>query len=322
MLISVIVTAYNRRSFLKYAIRSVIEQDIPRDYYEVIVIVNFKDQEITDLADNGIIKLIVLDEGTVGEYISSGLKNSSGEIVTFLDDDDIYKTSRLRSILEIFEKYPEVVYYKNDIEIIDSQNNIKNKFNRSSRCRSGIFERQRLLRDGNVQKLQLHLSTTAVRRRVLDPFLEILPKMTHGTDVWFYYMAMSSGELVYLDCEPLTYYRIHDLATTGIHNEFNHFIGGYNSIAELGNEIKDFAVKNDLEKTRYRMLILSVSRAEHVSIRDIIKGFLFYISHISINTRDAEVLAYSIFIILSSILGKKNSGKIASRIIFWFSEAL
>ena len=44
--ISVIVTAYNRKEFLLQAVSSALRQTLPREYYEVIVVKNFEDEEI------------------------------------------------------------------------------------------------------------------------------------------------------------------------------------------------------------------------------------------------------------------------------------
>ncbi|MFP3287412.1 MAG: glycosyltransferase [Acidilobus sp.] len=43
--ISVIVTAYNRRRYLPFALRSLEAQTLPRDKFEVIVVKNFDDKE-------------------------------------------------------------------------------------------------------------------------------------------------------------------------------------------------------------------------------------------------------------------------------------
>jgi cellulose synthase/poly-beta-1,6-N-acetylglucosamine synthase-like glycosyltransferase len=42
--ISVIVTAYNRRKYLSFALRSLEAQTLPRDRFEVIVVKNFEDK--------------------------------------------------------------------------------------------------------------------------------------------------------------------------------------------------------------------------------------------------------------------------------------
>jgi len=44
--ISVIITAYNRKKYLLGAVRSALDQTLPKDLYEVIVVKNFRDETI------------------------------------------------------------------------------------------------------------------------------------------------------------------------------------------------------------------------------------------------------------------------------------
>ena len=41
-----VVTAYSRREFLKYAVKSVINQTLDKSLYEIIVVKNFRDPEV------------------------------------------------------------------------------------------------------------------------------------------------------------------------------------------------------------------------------------------------------------------------------------
>ncbi|MGC8726379.1 MAG: glycosyltransferase, partial [Thermoplasmata archaeon] len=86
--ISVIITAHNRKEFLKNSINSVINQTLPRSFYEIIVVKNFIDFEIDDfIQKNGIIN-IYTDEIEIGKKIVLGIEHCKGEILCFLDDDD------------------------------------------------------------------------------------------------------------------------------------------------------------------------------------------------------------------------------------------
>jgi len=48
--ISVIVTAYNRRKYVRHATESVISSTLPRDGYELIVVKNFRDEFVNNTA--------------------------------------------------------------------------------------------------------------------------------------------------------------------------------------------------------------------------------------------------------------------------------
>ena len=318
MFISVIITAYNRKNYILNAINSALNQTLNKDKFEVIVVTNFRDKNITELQSDLKIKHLYLQDGTVGRFILEGLKISTGDIITFLDDDDLYDCNRLDTVYKLFNNFPEVNYYKSNLALIDSFGNLL-PVTGKKKCYGGLYSKSKLVGNGNVQKLQLNLSSTTVRKYVFSPFIQILPEMTVGQDVWLYYMALAYGGLMYLDCTPLTYYRIHNFQTTNINNEINHFLEGYKSIYKLEKKINDSDTLKDLEKTRFRMLVLSLSRGHHASLRQLLNGFVFYVKHFKFNVRDFEVLVYSLFAITCTITFKKKANGIIAKVIVWIS---
>jgi len=126
--ISVIITAYNRKEFLLDAIKSVINQTLDKRYYEIIVIKNFKDEIIDRFIENNDIKNIIMD-GTIGEFLYTGIKNSSGNIISFLDDDDLFLNNKLEYVYNYFKNNNNLVYYHNMAQFIDENNSIINKKN-------------------------------------------------------------------------------------------------------------------------------------------------------------------------------------------------
>lgn len=321
MFISVIITAYNRKSYIFNAINSALNQTLNKDKFEVIVVTNFHDKNITELQKDLKIKHLYLQGGTVGKFILEGLNICSGDIITFLDDDDLYDPKRLETIYSLFTKFPELNYYKSSNIRIESSGRVLSEMRRKQSCRGGFYSKRKLLAKGNLQKLQFNLSCSTVRKEVLNSFLQLLPQMSGGTDIMLYYMAMAYGGMMYLDCAPLTYYRIHNLQTTGVNNKLNHFLEGYMSTYELENKIRDIDIKNDLEKTRVRMLFLSLSRGYNVSIIQLLNNFIFYLKHFNFNTRDSKVLIYSLFAIISHMVFKRNANTIISKITLWINKS-
>ena len=110
--ISVIITAYNRKEFLLNAIKSVVNQTVEKKYYEIIVIKNFRDETIDEFINKNKIKHLVMD-GTVGEYLDKGISEANGEIISFLDDDDLFFKNKLDIVYKEFRKNKDVVYYHN-----------------------------------------------------------------------------------------------------------------------------------------------------------------------------------------------------------------
>ena len=96
--ISVIITAYNRKEFILDAVNSVINQSLERSKYEIIVVKNYLDDTIDKfLHENNIIDLYT-DRKPLGAKIANGIEKSKGEVICFLEDDDLFLPEKLYEI--------------------------------------------------------------------------------------------------------------------------------------------------------------------------------------------------------------------------------
>jgi len=110
--ISVIIIAYDRKIFLKDAIKSVLNQSLDRNLYEIITVKNFKDKDIDDFIDqNGLLNIFSEDNTILGKFLE-GITKSKGDIIAFLEDDDRFHKDKLKIVNEIFSD-EDVVYYHN-----------------------------------------------------------------------------------------------------------------------------------------------------------------------------------------------------------------
>ena len=62
-LFSIIICAQDRRKYLMSAIRSVLNQSIPRENFEVIIVKNFVDEEIDAFAQGHGVSLLHVNDG-------------------------------------------------------------------------------------------------------------------------------------------------------------------------------------------------------------------------------------------------------------------
>jgi glycosyltransferase involved in cell wall biosynthesis len=122
--ISVIVTAYNRRRHLPFALRSLEAQTLPRDKFEVIVVKNFDDKESDSIISRNGWKDVYNDDPYHGRMVLAGLEESRGEIITFLDDDDMYVNNRLEEAYKAFTSFKRLVYFHNSQTIIDDNGSV------------------------------------------------------------------------------------------------------------------------------------------------------------------------------------------------------
>ncbi len=193
--ISVIITAYNRKEFLLNAIKSAINQTLDKKYYEIIVIKNFEDKNIDEFIDNHNIQKIFID-GTMGEFIYSGLTKSSGQIVSFLDDDDLFSDDKLEIVYNKFKSNNNLCYYHN------SNIPLNNKY-------------QELYITSNPA-IGINKSSISVKKSILN--MNNLKRIDFCDDEYMYLSALESDKDINADKEKLTYNMLHN-STTNINTE-------------------------------------------------------------------------------------------------------
>jgi Glycosyl transferase family 2. len=94
-------------------LRSIEAQTLQRDRFEVIVVKNFEDKESDDIISRNGWKDVYNDDPYHGRMVLAGLEESRGEVITFLDDDDMYVNSRLEEVYKAFTSYDRLVYFQN-----------------------------------------------------------------------------------------------------------------------------------------------------------------------------------------------------------------
>ena len=126
-LVSIITPSFNQAAFLEQTIRSVLEQDYPNIEYWVI------DGGSTDNSVE-IIKQYAprlagwLSEKDKGQAdgINKGLAKATGEIIGWLNSDDLYYPGAIAGAVEDFRLHPEASFVFSDVESIDEHGNAFN----------------------------------------------------------------------------------------------------------------------------------------------------------------------------------------------------
>jgi len=227
--ISVIVTAYNRRRYLPFALRSLEAQTLPRDRFEVIVVKNFEDKESDDIISRNGWKDVYNDDLYQGRMALAGLEESRGEVITFLDDDDVYVSNRLEEVYKAFTSYDRLVYFHNSQAVIDDNGNVLERPPLSLPIPKNLVGGSPIVID--VDKLQMlakkygmstvdivlkirvaadfNSSSIAVRRRIVESHAQLLKRLLIGIDSFVFASSLRAGGLVYFTDERLTFYRVH-----------------------------------------------------------------------------------------------------------------
>jgi len=233
MLISVIISAYNRREFLKNAIRSVYNQLLDKGLYEVVVVKSFEDKDIDDYIAKLGYKNIVYDTPSYGERVSAGIEESKGEILAFLEDDDEFEPNKLSKMYNVFSTQKEVSYFHDTREYIynDKIVDIKTKDPKISwiiRYLEEITPHEDVLIDPFDKRMENFLikyhgtvatvSLMAVRRSCLEDKLALLKQINIGVEDFIPAFAAEFGRLFHT-ADRLTRYRIHNENSSIAFNE-------------------------------------------------------------------------------------------------------
>src|SRR5271157_2898615 len=117
---SVIVRAHDRSRFLRSAVESILDQDVSRDRYEIIVVKNYSDNEIDSFLSRASVQTVFCDATSGTQKAAEGFRVSKGDVLFFLDDDDLFEPNRLKIILTEFDENPELGFYRNRVTFIGS----------------------------------------------------------------------------------------------------------------------------------------------------------------------------------------------------------
>jgi len=112
-MVSVIITTYNRRVFLKAALLSVINQDYQDK--EIIVVDDGSDDDSYEEIREFPIRYVWKKNGGISSARNCGIELSKGDYISFLDVDDLWLKGKLSKQMELMERYDYLISYTDEI---------------------------------------------------------------------------------------------------------------------------------------------------------------------------------------------------------------
>lgn len=108
--VSVIIPNYNYANFVGAAINSVLTQTYKN--FEIIVVNNGSIDNSLQVLHNFKDKIILVDQPNLGQSgaRNSGLTRSSGELIAFLDADDLWEPEKLQKQIALFREDTQLIY--------------------------------------------------------------------------------------------------------------------------------------------------------------------------------------------------------------------
>jgi glycosyltransferase involved in cell wall biosynthesis len=126
--ISIVTPSYNQGKYIERTIRSVLSQDIEGLSY-MVMDGGSSDETLSVLRryENRVPWVSERDRGP-SDAINKGFYSSSGEILGWLNSDDIYYPGALRTVLDFFGKNPDVDVMYGDANHIDENDEVIEKY--------------------------------------------------------------------------------------------------------------------------------------------------------------------------------------------------
>jgi len=100
--VSVVIPTYNRSLLVQRAIKSVLSQTLPP--YEIIVIDDGSTDDTREILKEYPVKVFSQKNSGVSSARNLGVKNSSGDVIAFLDSDDEWERDKLKTQLSYHER--------------------------------------------------------------------------------------------------------------------------------------------------------------------------------------------------------------------------
>lgn len=217
---SCIIDNYNYEKYVIDAINSALAQSVPFD--EIIVV----DDGSTDGSLQSIqqhfgnherVKIIAKQNQGQLSCFNEGFLNSTGEIIFFLDADDLYEPDYLKEALAYYEKHPQCDFLFFAMQTFGTESHCLRPYDEDKDLGISLM---RTLHHGRRKGMGSPTSANSIRRSVLrellpmpDEYLEDWRTCADSCLVWG--TAMLGAHKCYCN-KPLVRYRLH---------QSNHYYG-------------------------------------------------------------------------------------------------
>jgi glycosyltransferase involved in cell wall biosynthesis len=110
-LFSVIVPAYNEEQFIKNCLTSLVNQDYPKDCYEIIVVNNNSKDDTQNIVRTSFPQIKIVQEKKQGLVYArqKGIAEAKGDIIAFIDADSVAQKNWLSQMAKAYLKDNRVV---------------------------------------------------------------------------------------------------------------------------------------------------------------------------------------------------------------------
>lgn len=201
--ISIVTPTYNTGKFIERTILSIKNQNYP-NYEQIIVDAGSNDETLSIIERYPELTYIIKEKCNQSEAINIGLKKATGEIIGWLNSDDVYEPETFSKVVAFFEKHPEAELVYSDCIFIDEEDKVLGEW------KTAPFNYFRNLNYAQMIPQQ----TIFFRRTILDKVGYLDEKLNFAMDFDFLVRISKVCKIVYMSHEILARFRLHSSSKT------------------------------------------------------------------------------------------------------------
>ncbi len=207
-LVSIIINNFNYESFLAEAINSALSQTYC--HKEIIVV----DDGSTDnsqqiiLGYGDLITPVFKENGGQASAFNAGFVVSKGDIICFLDSDDVFLPEKVAEIVNIFTEHPDIGWCFHSLNLVDKGSEKLVGVSREKSSRKCNFITQ--VKHGKLPFYPPPTSGLCFQHSLIKSILPMTESLTRGADRYLVVIAIALSQGFFLDKK---------LAVQGIHED-------------------------------------------------------------------------------------------------------
>jgi glycosyltransferase involved in cell wall biosynthesis len=206
--VSVVIPTYNRAGYLCQALNSVFRQSLPP--WEVIVVDDGSTDETADIARSYGLRVRYVRHSQnrgISAARNTGISMARGDIIAWLDSDDLWEPDHLATVISLFLKNDEVDGVYTGLVRIDEKGNVLPQV---SCCTVPPED----LSSSLIESCRIQTSTFAVRRRCYDQVGMYDTQFAICEDYDMYIRMAKVCRIIGVP-SPSVRYRVHNQNTVG-----------------------------------------------------------------------------------------------------------
>ena len=242
--ISIITPSFNQSRFIERTILSVLDQGYPN--LEFIVMDGGSTDGTVDILKKYAGRLQWISERDRGQAdaINKGIRRSTGDIMAYLNSDDVYEPGALKLIADNFAEHPETMWLTGKCRIIDEHDReVRKPITAYKNCLLKHFSYSLLLVTNPISQ-----PATFWRRQVLDEvgLFNEAEHMVMDYDLWLRIAKLRSLAII---GEYLAGFRVYAETKTS-----SQFLKGFRRELELAKDQSNSRFLNVLHWANYLLI--------------------------------------------------------------------